>query len=123
MHRRLTLSLAILAACSTASPRTLEGEAPDTLHTQIVRLQHTQAQDFSRQFTELLEDTQAQDPSRQIAELLEDVLAPRHGGPVGFRVAVLAEQNALAISGPPEQVREAVELIGRLDAATAAGGR
>lgn len=117
------VSMAILAGCSTASPRALEDEAPGTLHTQIVRLEHTQAQDFSRQIAELLEETQAQDFSPQLAELLEEVLAPRHGGPVGFRVAVLAEQNALAISGPRESVREAVDLIGRLDAATAAGGR
>lgn len=104
MIRWLSLGWLLAAACSTTP--TLVGEpvvadalAASDVQVRIVRLQHVQA--------EVLE------------EILIDVLGPRGPGIGALKVTTKADENAVVLSGPPEQLREALDLIARLDSESA----
>lgn len=104
MIRWLPLGLLLAAACSTTP--TLVGEpaiadplAASDVQVRVVRLEHVQA--------EVLE------------EILIDVLGPRGAGIGALKVTTKANENAVVLSGPPEQLREALDLIARLDSESA----
>lgn len=63
---------------------------------QVVRLEHTQTKD--------------------VAKALEETLASRSPSFDGLRIAVQPGHNALVLSGTTEQIREALEVVARLDA-------
>jgi type II secretory pathway component GspD/PulD (secretin) len=62
---------------------------------QVVRLEHTQTKD--------------------VAKALEETLVSRSPSLDGLKIAVQPGQNALVLSGTTEQIREALELVARLD--------
>ena len=91
MSRRLTVLL-LCAACHTPTPTERAG---GDLQIQVVRLEHTQATD--------------------VAPVVEESLASRPALLGDLKVAVQPGHNALVISGTTEQIREALELVARLD--------
>lgn len=100
MLRLVAVACLLFAGCSTsphpeASPVVAEKVADDGVQVRIVRLAHVQAE--------------------LTAEILVDVLGPRGPGVGPLKVTAKAGENAVVVSGPPEQVREALDLIARLD--------
>jgi type II secretory pathway component GspD/PulD (secretin) len=58
-------------------------------------------------------------PANDVAKELEKTLASSHpGSGGGFKVAVQPDQNALVLSGTPEQIKEALDVVARLDSAS-----
>lgn len=52
-------------------------------------------------------------------EVLVDLLGPRGPGTSALKVTTKADENAVVLSGSPEQLREALDLIARLDSESA----
>ena len=95
--KRILPVLLLCAACNTL-PTTPATEAPGAtagLHVQVVRLEHTQA--------------------TEMAQVVEEVMATRPTSRDDLRVAAQPDQNALVLSGTTEQIRNALELVARLD--------
>jgi type II secretory pathway component GspD/PulD (secretin) len=97
MNRLLPVLLAC-AACHTptTTPAAKAPGAGEDLQMQVVRLEHTQTKD--------------------VAKALEETLASRSPSFDGLRIAVQPGHNALVLSGTTEQIREALEVVARLDA-------
>jgi hypothetical protein len=66
-------------------------------------------------------------PAAEVAAIVAEVMAPRCCGPLGARVvgagsgslsAVVAADGWVAVAGTPEQVRQLLELIERLEDGT-----
>ena len=94
---RLLPVLLVCAACHTpaTTPAAKAPGAGGDLQIQVVRLEHTRTKD--------------------VAKALEETLASRSPSLGGFKIAVQPDQNALVLSGTTEQIREALELVARLD--------
>jgi type II secretory pathway component GspD/PulD (secretin) len=95
--RRLLPLMFLCVACSTTNPGPAS-EAPEAvrdLRIHVVRLEHANAE--------------------TTAQVLVEVLGGRPGGPGDLRVVAQPQQNAVVLSGTAQQIREALELVARLD--------
>lgn len=97
MKRWLALGWMIAVACSTTPAPVAATQSADGVQVRIVRLAHAQAE--------------------ELAEVLVEVLGPRCPGPGAgdLKVTAKAGENAVVVCGPPERLREAMDLIARLD--------
>ena len=94
---RLLPVLLLCVACNTTTttPAAKAPGAGGDLSIQVVRLENAQ--------------------THEVAKVIEETLAGRHAGRGDLKVAVQPEHNALVLSGTTEQIREALNLIARLD--------
>lgn len=100
MLRLLALGCLLAAACSTspapdAQPVVAAPIARDGAQVRIVRLVHVLAD--------------------LVAEIVVDVLDSSGPGVGPLKVTTKQGENAVVVSAPPEQLREALDLIARLD--------
>jgi hypothetical protein len=91
---RCLLVLLLCAACNTTTPSPAP-PADGGLQVQIVRLEKVTAEDAARR--------------------LEQSMAGQTTNGVAFKVAVKADQNALVLSGSAAQIREALQVVAKLD--------
>lgn len=85
----------IAVACSSTPAPVAETQSTDGVQVHIVRLAHAQAE--------------------ELAVVLVEVLGPRGPGAGDLKVTAKAGENAVVVCGRPEQIREAMDLIARLD--------
>lgn len=96
MNRLLPVLLLAVACSTPTTPPPADAPAAGTdLHIQVVRLENAPVQD--------------------VAKALEKTLAVKPTSGVGFKIAVQPEQNALVLSGTTGQIRDALEVVARLD--------
>lgn len=94
MNRLLPILL-LCVACHTTAPGTDAQGAGGELQVQVVKLEHAQAND--------------------VVKVLEETLANPSVRGGGFRVVRDADHNALVLSGTTEQIREALDVVAKLD--------
>lgn len=98
MTCRLLLAVLLCAACHAPQhPTSAEQQANgEDVQIQVVRLEHTGATD--------------------VAQALDEAIVDRFASGRSLKVAVQPTQNALVLSGTTDQIRNALELVARLDA-------
>lgn len=92
--QRFLAPLVAFAACASPPPASTRDAAGD-LQVQVVRLEHTQA--------------------TELAPMVQEALGSRHATLGNLGVVAQPEQNALVLRGTTAQIREALELVARLD--------